>query len=82
MHTNPGTQARLLSRRILPLLFRSLLFAALFLPLASPAKPALAATRPVTLTIPELDQLGSSFDISTYGDFYAKVWINGVEQDT
>ena len=81
MHSNPTDLSRVSARKIVALILRSILFTALFLPIASPARPALAATRPVTLTINELDQLGS-FDPTTLGDFYAKVTINGNEQDT
>jgi uncharacterized repeat protein (TIGR01451 family) len=49
--------------------------------LLSFASPAMAGTRPVTLTIWYLEQLGD-LDVATRGDFYAEVSINGVEQST
>ena len=59
MHTHASTPAGTLLSRILHLVTRSFLLAALFLPLSSFAKPAYAADTPVTLTISELDQLGT-----------------------
>ncbi len=82
MNNKLNSLVRPLSGRILPLIFRSILFTALFLPIASPASPALAATTPVTVTITELDQTGDNFDLTTLGDFYAKVSINGSDFET
>src|SRR5687768_598238 len=49
--------------------------------LLSFVRSAMAATRPVTLTIWYLEQYGD-LDVTTRGDFYAEVSINGVEQST
>ncbi len=73
---------RPLSGRIPRLVFCSILLTVLFLPIASPATPALAATTPVTLTITELIQTGDNFDLTTLGDFYAQVSINGNDFET
>ena len=70
------------AQRILPLLVRTALLTALFLPIASPATHVRAATTPVTLTISELDQTGSNFDFTTLGDFYAQVSITSNEPAT
>ena len=63
MNNKLNSLVRPLSRRILPLTFRSILLTALFMTIVSPASPALAATTPVTLTITELRQTGGNFDI-------------------
>src|SRR5688572_6613450 len=55
-----------------------LLLAALVLGMASPAG---AATQPVTVTINYLEQLGDP-DLTTRGDYYAKIFINNVQQNT
>jgi uncharacterized repeat protein (TIGR01451 family) len=56
-----------------------LLLTALILGVA--ASPARAATQPVTVTINYLEQLGDP-DVSSRGDFYAKVFINGEQENT
>src|SRR5688572_20678949 len=55
-----------------------LLLAALILGMTSPAR---AATQPVTVTINYLEQLGDP-DLTTRGDYYAKIFINNVQQNT
>jgi hypothetical protein len=82
MNHKLNSLVRPLSARILSLIFRSILLTALFLPIGSPTSPALAATTPVTLTITELRQTGSDFDLTTLGDFYAQVSINGNDFET
>ncbi len=81
MQSNTNIFARQLSRRIAALVLRGILFAALLLPIAVPASPALAATTPVTVTIYFLEQWGD-LDLTTLGDFYAEVTINNSEQST
>lgn len=68
------TILRPVSGRLLALILLTVIF-------LSFVTPALAATRPVTVTIWKLEQLGD-LDVATLGDFYAEVSINGVQQST
>jgi hypothetical protein len=43
---------------------------------------AAAQTKPVTVTITRVEQLGADFDSTTLGEFYADITINGVTQST
>lgn len=74
---NTHAWARPLSSRVVALI----LFAALLLSSATPTNPVLAATTPITVTINYLEQWGD-FDVTTRGDFYAEVTINGTEVST
>ena len=82
MNSKLNSLVRPFTGRILPLLFRSILLTVFFLPIVSPVTPALAADTPVTLTITELIQTGGDFDLTTLGDFYAQVSINGTDFET
>lgn len=74
MHNRSQAALSRLSRQLLALGLLTVIF-------LSFVTPALAATRPVTVTIWYLEQLGD-LDVATRGDFYAEVSINGVQQST
>jgi uncharacterized repeat protein (TIGR01451 family) len=78
MHNHSQMTLRPLSRRAAALIMPLVLLTILFLSFVT---PALAAARPVTVTIWYLEQLGD-LDVATRGDFYVEVSINGVQQTT
>ncbi len=78
MNGKTNASGRRFSTNILRRIPAGLLLAMLVLGGATPAR---AATQPVTVTINYLEQLGDP-DLTTRGDFYAKVFINGVQQNT
>jgi len=43
---------------------------------------SLAQTKPVTVSITQVEQIGDDLDFTSLGDFYAKVTIDGTTQDT
>jgi hypothetical protein len=61
--------------------FSVLLASFIAVPLLFPAV-SMAQTRPVIVTITQLEQLGDDFDPFSLGDFYAHVTINGTTHST
>src|SRR5215475_2332276 len=45
-------------------------------------RAAQAQNTPVTVTITSVEQIGDGFDLTTRGDFYARITINGSIQTT